>query len=423
MNSAPRRQAVDGTKIRGSQSAHLSQRSAPSRPQHVPRNQAPGPLGDDPLHAPEERAVDPQPADPPQPLYTLTKEQFEQLLRERGPLPAMALAHDESPAALGPRVIQEQQQPMLRRRRPSSGPGSFVQERHPAPPGCRMPQYRSSDVPPREQWDLPPPQMRRQERCINTMWLIVQVCAAIIVIALISVAWTSPRFHAQMRQLFGGGSTGGGTMVPPPDLIPLWLQPHRTNASAVTQENTQPSMLWRVRQSLRYHLFRAQGKLPCLCMHHLDHSAWNNDALLPVDAKRNDVTLGTHLPYRRVCAVYNGLFTDIPRNQSAYCDTSKQIYFMVNPHPIGKSKNDGAQVLVDERSIACPHGTPATKRKRPRHYFVEWQDERANTLFAQFSDAHSVCLQLAMEEFVGNVECAEPVNDSSHPSATSRSTK
>lgn len=366
------RKVVDGPNIRGSGTkqdhAHRSIVDAPPRPEHIP---------------PQSEHIPP----------------------------------DESPVVVGttpppPRMVSPSSSPPRVRRRhiqqDKAGQRQWRQHRH---------QQQRSDMGRRNVLAAAPwgHRQHREENdsvCLNVLWMCIQVCAALMVVMVVVLIVTSPtvlKWVYQQQQSHWGN--GGGGLGRPKHLIAIWDQPHRTNASVVTRNNTHLAALWRIRQSLRYHLLNAHGTLHCLCMHHLDRNAFTNALLLPKGSRRTRANVhGSDLPYRRVCAIYNGIYDDGPgRNTTTTVANAEQIYFMVNPRPRGSQEDTRARsedmLQFVETSISCPQGTPPRQRARPRNLFIEWENERGTTLYALFRDATAACLQLSLEEFAGDAHC------------------
>lgn len=57
-----------------------------------------------------------------------------------------------------------------------------------------------------------------------------------------------------------------------------------------------------------------------------------------------------------------------------------------------------------ERSISCPKGTNYTAL-RPHTLWLDWEDERGETMTGVFRGMRAACFALAMDEFEGNARC------------------
>ena len=96
---------------------------------------------------------------------------------------------------------------------------------------------------------------------------------------------------------------------------------------------------------------------------------------------------GIRNPYR-ACSVHN--------------QKANQIYFMLNPKIIGGSSQ---KTKYREHSIAC---NATGMNLRHNTVIVEWETPSSNTLYALFKDDQSIALQLAINEFDGNIHCSQP---------------
>lgn len=203
---------------------------------------------------------------------------------------------------------------------------------------------------------------------LSSMFL---VAVALVLTSPSVLAWIQTHVMQHMTHILSPASTvSSPSTMPPRNLLAIWHEPHDTQSGVITPENTDASVLWDIFMSLKYHLQHAQGRIPCLCMHHLDQSVQ---------------------PYRRACAVYNGVYE------------RHDVYFMVNPHPVGRSKEN--VVKTEEKSISCPRIAPVQMRERFEHVFIEWRDEKGTLLLSRFKGRVGVCMQLAMEEFLGDTHC------------------
>lgn len=124
---------------------------------------------------------------------------------------------------------------------------------------------------------------------------------------------------------------------------------------------TTVQILYDARLSLALHLAKHRATHTCLCMHQLR---------IPSNVTRV-----------RACAVLN--------------DFSDQLYFMRNPRLIGYNKGAAAYDVLE----TCNGQTRL--RKRATQLYVEWEDEKDVTHYAQFRQETAFCLQRVIEEFQG----------------------
>jgi len=145
-----------------------------------------------------------------------------------------------------------------------------------------------------------------------------------------------------------------------------------TRSEHALYNTTTQQGLWNMSQAFKKIFTDNPGRYQCLCLHHLQY---------PVDSVKRV----------QVCAIVN--------------DYSHQMYFMRNPRIAGFNK--GSEMYeVMERSISCTDGPGnITARKRFTQVFFEWEDEKEITHYALFRNHDAFCLQLALDEFKGNVHC------------------
>lgn len=80
---------------------------------------------------------------------------------------------------------------------------------------------------------------------------------------------------------------------------------------------------------------------------------------------------------------------------------TKQYYLLLNPQVVGHSQRS---VPLHQSSVAC---TKPFQSHRYETIFVQWSqtDPTQPKLYAQFDDATAIELQIALDEFEGNVHC------------------
>jgi hypothetical protein len=148
------------------------------------------------------------------------------------------------------------------------------------------------------------------------------------------------------------------------DIMDLHDRPQGPAVAEVGFNTTTIQILFDVRQNLAAHLVALRETRPCLCMHHLRHPS--------------------NITRVRACAVLNQ-YTD-------------QFYFMRNPRLIGYNKGSPAYDVLE----TCDG--EKRLRKRATQLYVEWEDEKDVTHYAQFRQETAFCLQRVVEDFTG--KCA-----------------
>lgn len=152
--------------------------------------------------------------------------------------------------------------------------------------------------------------------------------------------------------------------------FPLWTEPHSVVSIPADLDNWEDRRtLSEVGAALESHA----ADHTCVCMHHLEASS--------------EVTA------RNVCAVSLG---------------PSYTVLMINPVIRGASKDEH---MYRQWSVACPR---VMERARPQSLHVEWTDWKTHSLHGTRVDGlAAACLELAVEEMQGRVECNDTFNSSS----------